>query len=90
MIGVHDIGVVSGPVVGSLPAEFLGHALGRLEQKGLDSGLKHVLDDAHGHPQEIVDRPHPHGVAPGEVFVVGDEVDPALGYGVEEEGHRRH
>ena len=41
------------------------------------------LDAADGHPQQLVDRRHPFGVAFGEVVVDGDDVDPLALQGVE-------
>ena len=48
-----------------------------------------VLDDADGHPERLVDRPHPFGVALGEVVVDGDEVDALTGERVEVDRQRR-
>ena len=36
-----------------------------------------VLNDADGQAEELVDRPHPLGVAPGQVIVDGDDVHAA-------------
>ncbi len=48
-----------------------------------------LLHEADGEPQPLVDRPHPRGVAPGEVVVEGEDVGPAAGQGVEEDGRDR-
>ena len=56
---------------------------GIVEKRGL------VLDDGHRQPEEIVEGPHPHGVAPGQVVVDGDDVDALPGEPVEHGGQRR-
>ncbi len=45
-----------------------------------------LLHEADGEPQPLVDRAHPRGVAPGEVVVEGEDVGPAAGEGLEEDG----
>ena len=45
-----------------------------------------LLHDADREPQPLVDRTHPRGVAPGEVVVEGEDVRPAAGEGLEEDG----
>ncbi len=49
-----------------------------------------VDDDPHREPEEVVDRPHPLGVAAGEVVVDRHDVDAAPGQAVEGGGERRH
>ncbi len=51
-------------------------------------GLLHVLQDAPGEAEDVVDRAHPLGVAPGEVVVDGDDVDAVAGERVEADGER--
>ena len=48
-----------------------------------------VLEDADADPERVVDRPHPLGVAAGEVVVDGDDVDAVAGERVEEDRERR-
>ena len=48
-----------------------------------------VHDDADGEAEEVVDLPHPFGVAPGEVVVDGDDVDALAGQRVEVDRQRR-
>ena len=48
-----------------------------------------LLHEADGEPQPLVDRPHPGGVAPGEVVVEGEDVRAAAGQGLEEDGGDR-
>ena len=38
-----------------------------------------VLETAHAQPQSVIDRPHPHRVAAGQVVVDGDHVNAAAG-----------
>ena len=47
-----------------------------------------LLDAGGGQPQPLVDRPHPGGVAPGQIVVVGEHVHALTGEGVER--HRCH
>ena len=51
---------------------------------GLEDVARVVGDDADRDAQEVVDRAHPLGVAPGEVVVDGDDVGTAAGEGVED------
>ena len=46
-------------------------------------------DDAHREPEELVDLPHPFGVAFGQIIVDGDDVHAAAGQGVEIDRQRR-
>ena len=48
-----------------------------------------VHDDADAEPEEIVDAPHPFGVAPRQVIVDGDDVHAAPGQRIEDRGKRR-
>ena len=48
-----------------------------------------VHDDADRQPEEIVDLPHPLGVALGEIVVDGDDVDAAAGERIEIDRQRR-
>ena len=48
-----------------------------------------VLEHADGHPERVVERAHPLGVATGEVVVDGDEVDALARERVEEDGQGR-
>ena len=48
-----------------------------------------VHDDADGEPEELVDLPHPFGVAPGEIVVDGDDMHAAAGQRVEIDRQRR-
>ena len=48
-----------------------------------------VNDDADVEPEEIVDAPHPFGVAPRQVVVDRDDVHAAPGQRVEDRGQRR-
>ncbi len=45
-----------------------------------------LLDAGGGEPQPLVDRPHPGGIAPGQVVVVGEHVKAMAGQGVERHG----
>ena len=47
-----------------------------------------VDDDADREPEELVDLPHPFGVALGQIIVDGDDVDAAAGQRVEIDGKR--
>ena len=47
-----------------------------------------VDDDADRHAEELVDLPHPVGVAAGEIVVDGDDVDALAGERVEVDGER--
>ncbi len=49
-----------------------------------------VDDDPHRHAEEVVDAPHPLGVAAGQVVVDGDDVDALAGEGVEVTGEGGH
>jgi hypothetical protein len=74
-LGVRAVGDVAG--IG-------GAAVGLLEVVG------HLgLDDANCHPERLVDRPHPLGVALCQVVVHGDELDVHAGERVQVEGQRR-
>ena len=46
------------------------------------------IDAVHGQAEKAVDRPHPFGVALGQVAVHGDQVGPAPGERVQVQGHR--
>ena len=66
-------------------AELVVGAVGDVAVVGLLALLvvEPVHDDADGEPEEIVDLPHPFGVALGEVVVDGDDVHAAPGHRVE-------
>jgi len=52
-----------------------------------------IVEPVHDHPdrhaEELVDAPHPLGVAAGQVVVDGDEVYPLAGQGVQVDGQGR-
>ncbi len=48
-----------------------------------------VHDDADAHPEELVDLPHPLGIAAGEVIVDSDDVHAVAGKRVQIDGERR-
>ena len=48
-----------------------------------------ILDSRDADAESVVDRPHPFGIAAGEVVVDGDHMDAAAGERVEEDGQRR-
>ena len=69
-------------------AELVVGAVGDVAGVGrLALGIVHAVDDdADGHAQELVDLPHPFGVALGEVVVDGDDVDALAGERVQVNG----
>ncbi len=46
--------------------------------------------DADAQAQQVIDRPHPARVAPGQVVVDGDQVHALAGQGVQVQGQARH
>ncbi len=48
----------------------------------------HVLQHADRHPEPLIDRAHPLGVATGQVVVDGDDVDAVAAQAVERDGER--
>ena len=84
---VGDVGPVSLlPRAGSQVRQAgVGRSHGRVEQEG---GL--VLEYPHAEPQGVVHRPHPLGVALGQIVVHRDDVRPATGEGIEVGRQRRH
>ena len=50
-------------------------------------GAHRGLDQAHGQPEQAVDRAHPFGVSLGQVVVHGDDVNPVAPEGVDVGGH---
>ncbi len=88
----HRLDVVLEVVAQVVEAEFVVGAVGDVGGVGglaLDVGLA-VDDDADFHAEEVVDLPHPAGVALGEIVVDGDDVDALAGERVEVDGQRRH
>ncbi len=80
---VGDVGLVGFPTAHRpqvLIALIVGHVV-RVEEEG-----RLVLDNPHREPQEMVDGPHPLGVALGQVIVDGDQVTPLAFQSVEVEG----
>ena len=72
-------------------AVFVVGAVGDVAGIGLLAlGIVEAVDDhADGEAEEVVDLPHPFGVAPGEVVVDGDDMDALAGQRVEIDRKRR-
>ena len=75
------------PIAQEIEAELRGRAVGDVAAVGLAAVLiAHLLlEDADGQAEELVDRPHPLGVAAGQVIVDGGDVNALAVKRVEED-----
>ena len=82
--GGHVVAQVVEAELGVGPVGHVGGVRGALLLVGL-----HVLQDADGDAEQVVDRLHPHRVAAGQIVVDGDQVDAASGQRVQHHRERR-